>query len=107
MAWEMRGAAGPYYFRSIRVGQRVLRQYCGKGAAARQAAQADEQRRTGKTAELRAILTELRHSRPAQQLTQEQEDQAKLLFEAEMLAAGYRRTNYGRWRRDRAGLARH
>ncbi|HID75771.1 MAG TPA: hypothetical protein EYP56_07215 [Planctomycetaceae bacterium] len=41
MAWEYRGKHGPYYYRSRRVGGRVVKEYLGRGEAAHWAAMMD------------------------------------------------------------------
>ncbi len=105
MAWEKRRGR-QYFYKSQRVGKKVHKLYYGAGAVAQQAAKADAGRRAANEAEQRAILAEIQQTQPIQQLTSEQEEDARLLFEASMLAAGYRRTNYGRWRRQRAGVPR-
>lgn len=87
MAWEKRRGRR-YYFRSLRVGNQVHKIYYGAGAAAQEAAREDAQRLATKETEQRAILTEMQRTQPIQQLTMEQEEKARLLFEACMLAGG-------------------
>lgn len=99
MAWEWRGNAGPYFYRSVRHGTRVVREYHGKGIAAELAALRQQRRRLARQAARQAVLDELAQTRPVLTLTGEMDEETKLLAEASMLAAGYRRTNYGRWRK--------
>ena len=101
MAWERRGTAGPFYYRSVRRGGRVVKQYFGKGSTAQQAAQEDEQRRAAREQERRAIVAEMAQDQSIRLMTNDFEEETKLLTEASMLAAGYRRTNYGPWRKQR------
>ena len=101
MAWEQRGTAGPYFYRSVRHGGRVTKVYYGKGVAAGEAAKKVERRRVAREQGRRAILAEMAHADPIRLLTAEADAEMKLLTEATMLAAGFHRSNYGPWRRRR------
>jgi hypothetical protein len=102
VSWECRGARNArYYYRACRVSGKVVKRYLGRGVHARHAAQEDERRRTERESEQRAILAEMARTQPIGSLMAELDVQSKLLLEGMMLAAGYHRTNYGPWRRQR------
>jgi len=97
MAWERRGRAR-YYYRSQRVGNRVVRVYHGSGrkaahvarqhALAREAAQAD-------AAAARALAAALE---PLERLDNDTDEQVGLLLEAALLAGGFHE-HRGQWRK--------
>ena len=103
MGWEMRGANGPYYYRSVRRGWRVLREYHGKGSMlmAEKAILSAKMQRKDRLAERQAVLDETVRTQPAMALTDEIDVTTQLIFEASMLVAGFHRPNYGRWRKRR------
>lgn len=101
MGWERRGTAGPYYYRSERRGNRILKQYCGKGQAAQQAAREDEQRRATRERDRREVLAEAAQAGQIELVTKELDEATKVLAEASLLAAGFHRPNYGPWRKRR------
>jgi hypothetical protein len=94
-----------YYYRSHRLGGRVVHEYVGAGAAARSAALADERRRrerrreAARRARERAALDEL--DRRLAGLERE----ARLLAGAALAAAGYHQHKRGEWRRQRMKTA--
>ena len=100
MAWERRGNRS-YYYRSVRSGTRVTKEYVGGGRAASLIAQLEgierEQRaRKRESAEFdRQRWAAL--ERPALELG----SVTDLLVTAAMTAAGYRRHDRGEWRRRR------
>jgi hypothetical protein len=99
MGWEYRGEAGPYYYRSVRCGETVRRKYFGKGLAAQLAAREDAERRAAEAAEQLELMAEIKQTQMNDLLAFEIDSNANLILEASMLTAGYRRTNYGPWRR--------
>ena len=101
MAWERRGNRR-YYYRSIRRGRRVVKQYFGRGPLAEQAAREDAERRAARERERQAMLAEMRGMQEVARLTDQVETDARLLLDATMLASGLHRPNYGPWRRKRA-----
>jgi hypothetical protein len=101
VGWEWRGHAGPYFYKSVRDGKRVRREYYGKGLQAQLVARELEHRQTALHAERQAVLDEMASTQPVFTLTNDMDVDAKLLLEASMLAAGYGRVNYGRWRKHR------
>jgi hypothetical protein len=104
MAWVVRGARR-YYYRSRRasgrVGRvgRVGREYFGAGAEARLAAALDEQRRAERQARRRALTADRECWHTAAEPSKALAAGTDLLLQAALLAAGYHRPNYGRWRR--------
>ena len=103
MGWERRGSAGPYYYRSLRRGGRVIKQYCGCGRRAERAAKEDSERRADRLAQRQAAREERRRMQPAVALTNSVATDANLILQAVLLASGLHRHNYGRWRVRRGG----
>ena len=102
MAWERR-KPGRYFYRSRRVAGRVRKDYFGKGPIGQLAADLAEEVRARRAEDAAALRTEQARlealDRPAAAL-----DRAcALLASAALTAAGYRRYNYGPWRRRRDG----
>lgn len=100
MAWEKRKRGGPYYYRSRRMGARVIKEYVGCGAAAEQAAQEDAQTREEQNAAVKA-LREVQEqldavTAPLRQMC----DDFDVLMKAVLLVAGYH-NHRGCWRRRR------
>jgi hypothetical protein len=100
MSWVVRGNCR-YYYRPKRANGRVCRQYLGAGAEARLAAALDEQRRAERQARRRALTADREHWRTAAAPSKALAAGADLLLEAVLLAEGYHRPNYGKWRRRR------
>ena len=99
MAWEDRNGT-PYYYRSVRDGERVTKEYLGRGEVAEALAHADEtirrhreERRAQEMAE-REILEDLVAP------TLEVRESARVLARASLVAAGYHR-HRGEYRRER------
>ena len=96
MAWEERRGSR-YYYRSVRVGERVRKEYVGAGEAAELAAHADETLRSireSKAAEGRAEVERLAElAAPGAELC----EMAGVLARAELVVAGYHR-HKGQWR---------
>lgn len=102
MAWEKRrGTRALYYFRSIRKGRSVRKVYYGRSQLAHQAAQEDADRRASRAAERLALVDKISRSQPLATLTANLDGDTQVLVEAEMLAAGFHRQNYSRWRHRR------
>ena len=97
MGWER----GRYYYRSRKVGGRVVRQYIGTGEVAELVAQTDaleRERRETERAARRAERAELEAlDVPLDQLN----DLADLLARAALVAAGFRQYKRGEWRKKR------
>ena len=103
MAWEQRGQAGPYFYRSVRLPNgKVGKKYFGNGVVAYLEAKRIAEAKAALQAEELAILKEQRRTAEAEQLMDELVELSNLLFEATMLSAGYwRGRNYGKWRKRR------
>lgn len=103
MGWERRGTAGPYYYRSLRRGRRVVKQYFGAGDEAQRAPREDAERRASRAAQRQAVREETGQVQPIARLTNNVAIDANLLLEAVLLASGLHRHNYGPWRARRGG----
>jgi len=97
MAWERR-KAGLYYYRSRRVGRRVVKEYVGSGPGAVLVAELDVAERAEREAKRQAKAEELERLRaPAEPLGQLSDRLEGVVIEA-LEAAGYHR-HRGEWRR--------
>lgn len=97
MAWERR-RRGLYYYRSHRVGSRVVKEYVGGGPEAALAADLDAAERAEREAERQAKAEELeRLLAPAGPLGELSENLEELVTEA-LESAGYHQ-HRGEWRR--------
>jgi hypothetical protein len=100
MSWDRKGQCGPYYYRSIRQGDRVVKQYVGRGIKAEEAAHQIDERRKERQAqrevqqikELRIVL--------AEQRLHDLERFADLLMRTVLDEMGYH-DHKGQWRRRR------
>jgi hypothetical protein len=103
VGWESRGNAGrEYYYRRHRVAGRQVREYLGRGDAARLAAAVDAARRRLQEIERDRRLQERWRRQPAEGLLRGLELVSGLLLELALLRAGYHRPNRGPWRCRRA-----
>src|SRR5262245_27675223 len=101
MAWESRGN-GRYFYVSRRAADgRVVKSYCGRGRRAQQAARVVAEARVRAEQERRALAAETARLAEADEVTGEVFAAIQLLTEATLLSQGYRRQNYGPWRRRR------
>jgi hypothetical protein len=94
MSWETRGRHR-YYYRSRRVGGRVVREYLGTGDRAAEAAAADAERRRHEEADRAAVAA-------LDAAADELDALADLIARAALLAAGYHQHARGPWRKRRA-----
>ena len=105
VGWELRRGR-PVYYRSIRSGLHVRHLYVGSGPAAVAAAAEDERRRAEQEAR-RAGRERQRRDwedevwRPLSDLA----DLTTVLLDATLLAAGFRRHDRGRWRKQRRPMS--
>lgn len=101
MGWENRQDGKKYYYRSLRIGGRVVKKYIGRGPKAVQAAREDELRRAKRAAAAAARRQSLEQFDRATEALEEFSRQLDILLEATLLAAGYH-CHRGCWRRRRA-----
>ena len=102
MGWETRGGSGRYYTRSVRQGDRVMRQYVGTGPSAEAAARADRLRRGASEAARAAMRLALSEIAEADAQVRAVCDAAETAVRAALISAGYHRHARGAWRRRRA-----
>jgi hypothetical protein len=101
MGWEPR-PGGYYLYKSTRRPDgRVRKLYLGNGPAARAIAELDAEARARRRAEAEALAAERAQLAPAEEATAALDRACQLALEATLTAAGYRRHNYGAWRRRR------
>src|SRR5215813_6673392 len=100
MSWQQRGRSRAYY-RSERVGSRVVRRYIGTGVIAELAATADDLRRLERIIEIRERHAERERLQEAEAPLLELCDCSERLACAALLAAGFHRHDRSRWRRTR------
>ena len=94
VAWEERGGYR-YYYRSVRRGARVVKEYVGTGPVAEATAQLDEENRRKRDEEAKAWEEERRRMEALEAPIEELCDAAETLARAALLAAGYRQHNRG------------
>jgi hypothetical protein len=100
MGWESRGDAGPYYYRKVRRGGRVVSEYIGRGEAAELIAAldiVDRDRREGEAADRRAAREE---EAEADARLDGMVREALSAASARLAELGYHR-HKGQWRRRR------
>ena len=100
MAWISRGGRC-YYYRSRRVGKRVVRDYVGCGEEARLAAALDGLRRARREAGRAERRQEREQWLAACSPLEALAAGTDLLARAALLAAGYRQHHHGTWRKRR------
>ena len=101
MAWERRERGTKYYTRSRRVGGRVVREYVGCGPVAQLAADLDAAARVRRKAHAEVVREACAKDRALTETMAALDRVCELAIEATLLAAGYHRPNYLRWRRRR------
>ena len=99
MAWERRGGRA-YYYRSVRVGERVKKEYLGSGEIAEVLAHADEARRRVREQERMRLLAEREFLEALAAPIEELCEAAEVLLRAHLVAGGCHRRK-GEWRRAR------
>jgi hypothetical protein len=97
VAWEERGGRR-YYYRSVRRGARVVKEYVGTGPLAEATAQLDEEDRKRRKEEAEAWKEEAKRMEELEAPIEELCDAAETLARAALFAAGYRQHNRGEWR---------
>ena len=100
MAWEQRGNCS-YYYRSVRSGTRVTKEYAGGGLAGILAEELEVGQREKRTYEADRRRRERATWAALEQTARELDDLADLLMTAALTEAGYHRHDRGEWRRRR------
>jgi hypothetical protein len=108
MAWErrQRGAGRRYYYRSVRIGHRVVKLYVGTGHAAELAAAADAQAKARRDADRDQVRRAEIEMAAAEAAIQELDAVTTMLAQATLFCAGFHFVNY-MWRKRRAGRFEH
>jgi hypothetical protein len=103
MAWERRAETNRrYYYESRRTADgRVVKVYFGCGKQAKAAAAQAVHAKARRDADRRAVLEEQARLAGADADTEQLAEAAVLIFEATLLVAGFRRRNFGPWRKRR------
>jgi hypothetical protein len=104
MAFETRRPGGTGYFYLSRrdpTTGKVVKQYLGRGAKAEAAAKALDERRKRRADERLAVERKRAALQAVDALMVKLEAAAVTLMEAALLAAGFHRANYSRWRKRR------
>ena len=96
MAWETRNG-NRYYYRSVRGGEKVRKEYVGTGPLALLAAKADEEALTAHRERRERERAELERLEALAAPVRELDEKAEVLARACLVAAGYRRRK-GQWR---------
>jgi hypothetical protein len=97
VAWEERSGRR-YYYRSVRRGGSVVKEYLGTGPVAEATAQLDEEDRRRREEAAEAWKEEMRRMEEVEVPIEELCDAAETLARAALVAAGYRQHNRGEWR---------
>ena len=100
MAWEQRGNRS-YYYRSVRSGTRVTKEYVGGGRVASLIAQMDGIEREQQTQKRERAEFERQRWAALEGPALDLDAVTDLLVAAAMTVAGYRRHDRGEWRRRR------
>lgn len=100
MGWEQRGGQR-YYYRSRRVGGRVVKEYHGEGLRALLAIEQDEAGRAERAERQNALADELATIAALEAPLSSFCDATEALARAALLATGHHRHDRGEWRRRR------
>jgi hypothetical protein len=100
MAWEQRGNRA-YYYRSVRSGTRVTKEYAGGGLMGELAAEFEAERREQRDCERAQAERERQGWAALEQPTRELDDLVDLLMGPRLAVEGYHRHDRGEWRRRR------
>jgi hypothetical protein len=101
MAWEQRGNRS-YYYRSVRSGTRVTKEYAGGGLMGALGEQFDAEQREQRAHERARFKKERARCAALEQPTRELDEIADTVTAAILESAGFRRHDRGDWRRRRA-----
>jgi len=97
MGWEERRGHS-YYYRSVREGKRVRKEYIGGGALGQLLAQIDELERLQREEEEASWREEQKRLQRSAGFLRELEEAAQILIRAQLLVDGFHKRN-GQWRR--------
>ena len=97
MGWEERRGR-LYYYRSVREGKRVRKEYVGGGSFGQLIAQLDELERLQRKEEEASWREEWDRLQRSAEFLRELEEAAEILSRAQLLAAGFHK-HKGEWRR--------
>jgi hypothetical protein len=100
MAWETRERGRPYYYRSVRDGEKVRKEYVGAGEIAELCAHADETIRCSREERRERERRELERLEALAALALDLDEAAAILVRAHLVAAGCHQRK-GEWRRMR------
>ena len=101
MGWEERKrGVGPYYYRSVRKGSRIRKEYVGAGMLGTIAAELDEYQRRQRKEEATYWKEQKECLQQDVLFVQELEAAVKILTTAHLIGAGYHK-HKGQWRRKR------
>ena len=89
-----------YYYRSVRKGERVRKEYVGGGALGEVAAELDEVKRRQREEEAAYWREERERLERSAAFLQELEEVAEILVRAHLLASGFHQ-HKGQWRKQR------
>jgi hypothetical protein len=98
MSWDTKGSRGPYYYKSVREGDRVRKIYIGRGERAIEEARKVEQRKQNQQAQREARHQEITRIAAANALLKEFKALADVLILAIMTDAGFY-LHRGQWRK--------
>ena len=101
MGWEKRSQQH-YYYRKRRIGQRVISEYIGSGAAADDQARQDAEDRERRERDRAAWRRSVQEVRMIDGELDQVEGMVKALLRVHLLAAGYHQSK-GVWRKRRDG----
>ena len=100
MGWEQRGNRS-YYYRSVRSGTRVTKEYAGGGLMGVLAEEFEAEQREKRAYEADRRRRERATWAALEQPARELDDLADLLMAASLSVAGFHRHDRGEWRRRR------
>jgi len=100
VAWEQRRNGNLYYYRSVRDGERVKKEYVGTGEIAELLAHADETIRLSREKRRAQELAERESLEELLAPILEVREAARVLARASLVASGYH-NHHGEWRRRR------
>jgi hypothetical protein len=98
MSWDLKNRGRAYYYRSLRIGDRVVKEYIGTGPAAERLALAVETKQAVRMAARQRLEEERARLAPAHEAIEKFCKLVLLLARAMLLLGGYR-DHHGEWRR--------